>query len=505
MARRFPVSLVLTAATLFFLWAPLLQLGARSVILATQNPSLWRELPVTAASRGVLFGTLELCVLSAILATILGIPLGFCLARGPKWLRVFAAIGCALPLGVPPVIVAAPFTSARGAVDYPLFYAVLTLAMSFYPIVALSCGVAIASLPRGEEEAALLASGPLRAWFGVLGRRLFPAILGGAGAVAALCAWEMGAPDLLSQPSFGMNTYRALNSPQMLAPGESGARAFIAALPVPFLALLFLIPTLRAMRDFGISISNQNAAPTSRFAAFGAFVLLVSPGFILFQLLTSLESKTAIFTTISANEDALRNTLIAATLAAATMTLGALFLLFSWRNWPKIGRNFALSAALLPGLCAPVVLAVALIEWWNRDTFAAIYDSTLGMVLIGYAARFFPFALALLWAPVSRFDAEMLFASQNVGASPLRTLFSIQIPLLKGPLAATFAVLWALCAGELTISVLVHGPGGDTLPLPIFNLLHAGLAADVAALCLLLMSLCGTAMSLALVFLRPKL
>jgi iron(III) transport system permease protein len=229
-----------------------------------------------------------------------------------------------------------------------------------------------------------------------------------------------------------------------------------------------------------------------------ALVLLLSPGWIVWQLLGALESATASWNAIAANNDALRNTLISATFSALILTFGALFLLISWRGWRPKWRAFALTATLLPGLVAPVVLGVALIEWWNRAQFAALYDSSLGMVVVGHAARFLPLALALLWAPVARLHPDASFAAQNAGASPFRALFSVEIPHLKRALGATFAAVWALCAGELSVTVLVHGPGGDTLPLPIFNLLHAGLAADVGALCLLLMVLCGAAMSLAM-------
>jgi ABC-type Fe3+ transport system permease subunit len=503
--RRSPslFSLFLTVALLFLLWAPLVQLGARALVLATQNPSIWHEnSPFFTASRSVLLSTVELCVFSAIGATLLGVPLGFCIARGPQWARVLAAIGAALPLGVPPVILAAPFVSARGASEWALFYAALTLALSFYPLVALSTGAALLALPRGEEEAALGFSSPFRAWFGILGQRIAPAIWGGAGAVGALCAWEMGAPDLLGAPSFGMSVYRALNSPQILAPGESAARAWLSALPVPILALLFLLPAARALQNFA-GESGQNSRPV-RGALWGVLVLVLSPGFILWKMTRAFESGAAAINTIIANNDALLNTLLTSTISATISTFGALFFLVLWRHWPRSWRKLALILALLPGLSAPVVLGVALIEFYNRAAFAPLYDSSLGMIIIGHLARFFPFALALLWAPVSRLPADATFAAQNLGGSPLQTLFSIEIPLLKAALSATFATIWALCAGELTITVLVQGPGGAPLPLPIFNLLHAGLAADVAALCALLMALCGGAMAIALLFARRK-
>lgn len=485
-----------------FLWAPLVLLGARSTALAAHHPALWREIIL---NRGVWIGTVELCCLSALGATMLGIPLGFCLARGARWLRFWAAIGAALPLGVPPVIVAAPFVSASGKTAFPLLFSSLTLAMSFYPLVALSVALAMRALPRAEEDAALLCCSPFAAWTGVLGRRIFPAILGGAGAVGALCAWEMGAPDLLSQPSFGMSVYRALNSPQLLAPGESAARAFLAALGVPLVALLFLLPAARAMRSFA-GQSNQSNPDDARLrgAGWGALALAVSPGFILWQLLGSLEGAGAAQTAVAANDDALFNTLVTATISALLLALLAAFLGSMWRFWPRSWRRFALGATLLPGLFAPVVIGVALIELWNRAALGAVYDSSLGMVLIGHFARFFPLAVALFLVPLAGLDPDLRHSAQNLGASPARAFWTTEFPSLKGALAGIAALLWALCAGELSVSVLVHGPGGDTLAIPIFGLLHAGIASDVAALCLLLVLLCGVAMALAVVLLARK-
>ncbi|PQV62462.1 ABC-type Fe3+ transport system, permease component [Abditibacterium utsteinense] len=517
MNRRFSTLLapLWSWAILLILWAPFVQLGARALAFALRNPALWREVE---SGRGVWLGTFELCLFTAILSTILGVPLGFCLARGPKALRLLGAILGALPLGVPPVILAAPFVAASGKTQFPLLFSTLTLSMSFYPLVALSCALAVSSLPRGEEEAALLLVSPLRAWFGVLGRRIFPAILGGAGAVGALCAWEMGAPDLLSQPSFGMSVYRALNSPEILQPGESAARAALGSLGVPFVALLFLIPAARALQTWTRNSPGDASNPASSgaprgfftsdstmpFAGFGALVLLISPGFIVWKLLTSLESWDSTKNVVVANDDALSNTLFTATFSAIFLSFAALFSLWLWRDWPRKWRALAFGAALLPGLFAPVLVGVALVEFWNRAVFGALYDSSLGMVIMGHFVRFFPLSVALLWVPFSKLNPDWKAGAQNLGASPLHTWWSIEIPILRGAIAGVAAILWSLCAGELSTSVLVHGPGGDTLAIPIFGLLHAGLAADVAALCLLLMLLCGGAMALALVFLGRK-
>jgi iron(III) transport system permease protein len=57
--------------------------------------------------------------------------------------------------------------------------------------------------------------------------------------------------------------------------------------------------------------------------------------------------------------------------------------------------------------------------------------------------------------------------------------------------------LWALCAGELATTVLINAPGGQTLPVPIFNLMHIGSTAEVAALSLTLFALSGLASTVA--------
>ena len=111
------------------------------------------------------------------------------------------------------------------------------------------------------------------------------------------------------------------------------------------------------------------------------------------------------------------------------------------------------------------------------------------MMLIGYAAHFAPLAIWILWEASRRVDDELLEAAQNSGATPLQARRTILWPLLRPASASTVVLLWALCAGELTVSILVNQPGGQTLPKPIFNLMHIGESDAVAALSLTLVAL----------------
>ncbi|MDQ3813554.1 MAG: iron ABC transporter permease, partial [Armatimonadota bacterium] len=85
----------------------------------------------------------------------------------------------------------------------------------------------------------------------------------------------------------------------------------------------------------------------------------------------------------------------------------------------------------------------------------------------------------------------LLDAARASGASEARAARTILAPLLSPALLGNFALVWALCAGELSTSVLINQPGGQTLPVPIFNLMHIGSEAEVAALSLTLAAMSG--------------
>ena len=490
------LALLLCGAVICALWAPLLSLYAHALSVPDARALIFNALVFRLST-----SSFVLSVLTACAAMLLGVPLGFLIARGPRRLRALFAALTALPLGIPAVLAAAPFFSLGGPERFPLWACALALALVYFPVIAFATAAALAALPRGEEEAARALCSPIGAWSGVLGRRIWPAILASAGVVAALCLWEMGAPDLLSYPTISSEIYRQLNSPTAL--GDPNLRAALTAWPVPLMALFFLWPALRIATQWSAPASESNAA-RSRSLIIWAPLLLISPGFLLWRFARELDDPRAIFDTLAVNTDALLNTLIVATLAATICVALALSLCLAWRSWPSRARNVALALTLAPGLWASVVIGVALIEAFNRPLTGALYDSAYGMTVWGDCARFLPLAIAILWGAVARLPAESLWAAANLGASPLRVAANVALPLLRGAIAGAWGLVWAWSAGELTVTVLVHGPGGDTLPIPIFNFLHAGIASDVAVLSLLLMALCGGAIIFALSVLRIR-
>ena len=76
--------------------------------------------------------------------------------------------------------------------------------------------------------------------------------------------------------------------------------------------------------------------------------------------------------------------------------------------------------------------------------------------------------------------------------------------MLRDGLAAAFVIVFILTMGELGVTLLVVPPGVETLPVRIYNLMHYGADAAVAALSLILVAIQLLVCSLVLVGVRRR-
>ena len=72
--------------------------------------------------------------------------------------------------------------------------------------------------------------------------------------------------------------------------------------------------------------------------------------------------------------------------------------------------------------------------------------------------------------------------------SGLAVTWRIALPLLRNGLLTGFFIAFVLAMGELGVTLLVIPPGTATIPIKIYNFMHYGAEATVAALCLVLVA-----------------
>ena len=117
--------------------------------------------------------------------------------------------------------------------------------------------------------------------------------------------------------------------------------------------------------------------------------------------------------------------------------------------------------------------------------------NTLGIIFIAYVAKFLNFSYRIINDGVSQVDQTLIDAAHVAGANSWQVFRRIWIPILRPFLMASFFLVFMPAFSELTMSVLLTGPGNETIGTLIFQLQEYGDAsgggAAVLAFCVLLL------------------
>lgn len=167
--------------------------------------------------------------------------------------------------------------------------------------------------------------------------------------------------------------------------------------------------------------------------------------------------------------------------AALTATLAAGLGLAAWR-WSAGQPLWILW--LTPG----VFLGVVCIFLFNRWPLTPFYQSS-GVVILALTLRYAAIGWqGARWARQT-LDPDLDDAARLDGASRWELFRRVRWPQIAVPLAALWYVIYLLTLWDVETVLLIVPPGGETLALRIFNLLHYGHNAQVDALCLILLAL----------------
>ncbi len=169
---------------------------------------------------------------------------------------------------------------------------------------------------------------------------------------------------------------------------------------------------------------------------------------------------------------------------AAALALGVALSLRALGSGPvRIGLDLL---SQLPFAVAPILLGIGLIKVWNHPATFWLYGGA-GMLVIGYLVRLAPFAVRVLDAALAQVaDSQLEAAWLAMGG--WRLLWRVLLPLLRRGLAVTLLLCFVLALGELGLALLITPPGLTPIPIEIYNYLHYGAEARVAALCLILIA-----------------
>jgi ABC-type Fe3+ transport system permease subunit len=151
------------------------------------------------------------------------------------------------------------------------------------------------------------------------------------------------------------------------------------------------------------------------------------------------------------------------------------------------GRIRGPGATWLGFLVPGVVLSIAWIHLFNRPGLQAIAAGPL-ILVFALGVRYLAPAWAGIAAAMRASDPDLVHAAR-LNAGPGGAFRTGLWPQIRGPVCSVWSVTYLLCLWEVESLLLIVPPGGETLAMRIFNLLHYGHAGQVNALCVLLLAL----------------
>lgn len=381
-----------------------------------------------------------------------------------------------------------------------------------FPVVAMAVASAFRRTDHRVFESARLSRGT-RGVCEIGTYVLVPPALGAALLVFALTLTEFAVPQLLRVRTAGEEVHERI---------QEGDLATAAALGLPLLPIVvaagalgaFILVRGRVASLAGLEgeVPRLTARPLGRLgrlAAWFAALVAIAPGLILPSVSLAWLAASArmsqspmigrhklirtsgIFSSFRevwalAHDDAIRTVW----LAGIAATLAVLLAIVLARLASKAGWGPVLGV-LGAGLAVPApVVGLGLIVLWDHDAGAAVYQSSV-IVLLAWFARFFPVAVLLAQGALARVPRELEDAAALAGRGPLGRFLSVVLPNSAPGLAAAWVAVYVLSATEVGATVLVSPPGRSLLSPTVMNFMRRGQDPEIAACQVLLLGVIG--------------
>jgi putrescine transport system permease protein len=114
-------------------------------------------------------------------------------------------------------------------------------------------------------------------------------------------------------------------------------------------------------------------------------------------------------------------------------------------------------------------------------------------VAIAHTTMAMCFVTVIVQSRLVDFDFSLEEAAMDLGATPLRTLLSVTLPLMLPAIAAAWMLAFALSLDDLVIASFTTGPGATTLPICVYSEVRLGVKPEMNAVCTIMVAVVGVA------------
>ncbi|PJI43493.1 MAG: ABC transporter permease [Ferrovibrio sp.] len=359
---------------------------------------------------------------------------------------------------------------------------VLVQAIHYFPFILINLSTALANIDRSMEEAAQsLGSSGLRLFRRIVFPLAMPGYIAGAALVFIKVFDDLATPLLL-------------NVKDMLAPqaylrvtsiGIADPMGYVISVVLIVFSLLSMSVSSLALRgrDYattqrgGGGLDRRRLSPVQAVLAYGIVVfillLVLSPHIALtllsFATVWSFSPLPDSFTlahygrVFAESAGYMKNTVLYAGLAAGIDIVLGIAIAYLVLRTKMIGRQWldygAMAALAVPG----VVLGIGYLRSFYDITLpGGVPLATLWIVIVlALAVRRLPYALRACTAALQQVSVALEEAGENLGATKLRVIRRIVVPLMTGGILAGFVTSFATAAVELSATLMLVQSNAD--------------------------------------------
>ena len=440
------------------------------------------------------FNSLFVALASSLAAALIAVPLAYFTVRFDFRGAILIQTLGVLPLIMPPFVgaVAMQLIFGRsGSINLLLNDAfgftlpimeglngvIFVESIHYFPFILMNLTVSLRNIDGAMEEAAMnLGCRGWRLFWRVIFPLALPGFVAGAALVFVKVFDDLGTPLVLGQTNL-LAPQAYLRITQV---GLEDPMGYVISVIMIVFSIAAMALSARALkgRDYattqkgGGSIQRRKLGTGGSLAAYAwiALVLLVVLSPHLGVLLLSL-SKVWSFsplpdaytlahyaTVFQDSSGMIQNTLLYCGLAAGLDVLLGVTIAYLMLRTTLPARQWldgiATASLAVPG----IVLAIGYLRLYKGVTVPgtdALLTGTWVMIMLAYAVRRLPYALRSCVAALQQVHVSLEEAAQSLGATPLRTIQRVLVPLMAGGILAGFVTSFITAAVELSATLML--------------------------------------------------
>jgi len=444
--------------------------------------------------------------------------------------KIFASL-LALPLAIPSYVAAYTYAEVRDGMIHPLIWIrktwgidaymtaelasryglmIMVLAAVLYPYVYLAARASFALQGRQLIEASrTLGAGSRQTFFQVALPVSRPAIFGGVLLVVMEVLNDYGAVSFFGFSTLTVGIFRA-----WFSSGEHASAVRLAGwLLIGIIVMIGLERALRGRRRFHDAAQDSTHLARHKVGVAGALSAWLVCGIPLILGLIFPLQRLVRWSWMGAEKSwnsklwgALGNSVLLAGGATLIIVVLAIILAFAGRlhrtRLMSFTSRLAMFGYAMPG--AVIAVGVLVVFGWMDGRLSAATDGKTGLIFSGtliavgfaYAVRFLAVAFQPTEACLQRVCGEHDEAARTLGRSPLETLWSVNLPLMKMAIAAAAMLVFVDVLKELPLTLILRPFNFDTLATKSYSLASEGRLTECATPALIVVAVGAVAMGL---------